>query len=331
MPNIGRRAFVAGSAAALLARSGPASAADYPDRPITLIIPFPPGGSTTIVIRSVSDKLAEFLGQQVVIDNRAGAGGTVGMTAVAKAAPNGYTIGATASSTIIATPLLNAQVPFDVATDFAFVSLLATVPMVLTVPSHLPIHNAAEFLKYVAANKDKLNYGSTAVGHYGHVALMEVSDSQGAGMVHSPYKGEAPLLQDILGGQLQCAFFAPSTARPSVDGGRLRMLGVSGTQRLKALPNVPTLLEQGWTAPVFRMNPGWVGVIAPARTPAAILQRLSAEYVAAIKAPEIKDKISEYGMAPVGANAEEFLAIYKAERPVWRELLTKAGLEIKGA
>ncbi|RYZ02154.1 MAG: tripartite tricarboxylate transporter substrate binding protein [Comamonadaceae bacterium] len=304
---------------------------DWPNQPIKFIVPFAAGGVTDLTMRTVSKQVADKLGQAVVIDNRAGAGGTVGMTVVAKAAPNGYTIGATASSTIIATPLLNSQVPFDPAVDFAFVSLLATVPMVLTVPSHLPIHTAADFLKYVADHKGKLSYGSTAVGHYGHVAMMEVSDSQGAGMVHSPYKGEAPLLQDVLGGQLQCAFFAPSTAKPNVDGGKLRLLGVSGTQRLKSMPNVPTLLEQGWTAPVFRMNPGWVGVLAPAKTPAPILQRLSAEYMAAIRTPEINDKISEYGMAPVGGTPEEFLATYKAERPVWKELLTKAGLEVKGA
>lgn len=303
---------------------------DWPNQPIKFIVPYAPGGVTDLTMRTVSKHVGDRLGQAIVIDNRAGAGGTVGMTAVANAAPNGYTIGATASSTIIATPLLNPQVPFNPATDFAFISLLATVPMVLTVPAQLPIHNAADFLKYVQANKGKLSYGSTAIGHYGHVALMEVSESHNAGMVHSPYKGESPLMQDILGGQLQCAFFAPSTARPNAEAGKLRMLGVSGTQRLKSLPNVPTLLEQGWTAPVFRMNPGWVGVIAPARTPAPILQRLSAEYVAAIRSPEINDKISEFGMAPVGANAEEFAATYKAERPVWKQLLTKAGLEVKG-
>ncbi|RYY63191.1 MAG: tripartite tricarboxylate transporter substrate binding protein, partial [Comamonadaceae bacterium] len=328
-----RRQLLAQAAAGGLALGmGPMALAqsDWPRQPIKFIVPYAPGGVTDLTMRTVSKHVGDKLGQAIVIDNRAGAGGTVGMTAVAKSAPDGYTIGATASSTIIATPLLNPQVPFDAGTDFAFVCLLATVPMVLTVPVNLPIHNAAEFLKYVNANKGKLNYGSTAIGHYGHVALMEVSDSQGAGMVHSPYKGEAPLMQDILGGQLQCAFFAPSTARPNIEGGKLRALGVSGTQRLKSMPNVPTLLEQGWTAPVFRMNPGWVGVIAPAKTPAPILQRLTAEYVAAIKTPEINDKINEFGMSPVGANAEEFMATYKAERPVWKELLTKAGLEVKG-
>jgi tripartite-type tricarboxylate transporter receptor subunit TctC len=161
--------------------------------------------------------------------------------------------------------------------------------------------------------------------------MMEVSDSLNAGMVHSPYKGETPLLQDMVGGQLQVAFFAPSTVRPMADSGKLKMIGVSGTKRLKSLPNVPTLAEQGWTAPIFRMNPGWIGVVAPAKTPAAIVQRLSAEYQAAVKTPEIYDQIAEYGMDPVGSTGEQFAATYQTEKPIWKQLLTKAGLEVKGA
>ncbi|TFZ02719.1 tripartite tricarboxylate transporter substrate binding protein [Ramlibacter henchirensis] len=301
---------------------------DYPKQPIRFILPYAPGGVTDLTMRTVSKEVEKKLGQTIVIDNRAGAGGAVGMTAVAKAPPDGYTIGATASSTIIATPMLNA-VSYD-GSDFAFISLLATVPMVLTVNASVPVRTAEEFLKYVKANAGKLNYGSTAIGHYGHVAMMEVSESTGSAMVHSPYKGESPLMQDLVGGQLQFAFFAPSTAKPMAESGKLRMLGVSGTKRIKSLPNVPTLAEQGWSAPIFKMNPGWVGVVAPAKTPQAIVQRLSAEYVAAMKVPEINDQIANYGMDPVGSTSEQFAATFQAEKPIWRQLLTKAGLEVKG-
>jgi tripartite-type tricarboxylate transporter receptor subunit TctC len=304
--------------------------ADYPNQPIHFIVPFAAGGVTDLTMRTVSKYVSDHMGHPIIIDNRAGAGGTVGMVGVARANPNGYTIGATASSSLIATPLLNNDVPFDPSNDFAFICLLATVPMVLTVPASVPATNAAEFLKYVAANRGKLNYGSTAVGHYGHVAMMEVSDSLKAGMVHSPYKGEAPLMQDLLGGTLQAAFFAPSTAKPMADAGKLRMLGISGAQRLKTLPNLPTLAEQGWSAPIFKMNPGWVVVIAPAKTPAPIVARLTDEYVGAIRNPGVAEQISEYGMDPVGANGEQFAATYRAEKPIWRALLAKAGLEIKG-
>jgi len=304
--------------------------ADFPNQPIKFVVPYAPGGVTDLVMRIVSKQVSERIGQPVVIDNRAGAGGMVGVNVVAKAPPNGYTIGATASSSIIASPLLNDDVPYNAATDFAYVSLLAAVPMVLCVPAALPVKNGADFLKWVAGHKGKLSYGSTAIGHYGHVALLEVSESLHAGMVHSPYKGETPLMQDLLGGQINFAFFAPSTAKPQVDGGKLRMIGVSGTKRLKNLPNLPTLAEQGWSAPVFKMNPGWVGVIAPAKTPAAIVQRLSAEYQAAVKMPEVFDKIVENGMDPVGSTGEQFFATYQAEKPVWRQLYTKAGLDVKG-
>jgi tripartite-type tricarboxylate transporter receptor subunit TctC len=331
--HLSRRQLLAHAAAggALLGLGSRAFAqSDWPKQPVKFIVPYAPGGVTDLTMRTVSRHVEKRLGHPIVIDNRGGAGGAVGMTAIAKANPDGYTIGATASSTIIATPLLNPQVSYDAGVDFAFISLLATVPMVLTVHASNPVNNAADFLKYVEGNKGKLSYGSTAVGHYGHVAMMEVSDSLNAGMVHSPYKGETPLLQDMVGGQLQCAFFAPSTVRPMADSGKLRMIGVSGTKRLKSLPNVPTLAEQGWTAPIFRMNPGWVGVVAPAKTPAAIVQRLSAEYQAAVKTPEIYDQIAEYGMDPVGSTGEQFAATYQTEKPIWKQLLTKAGLEVKG-
>jgi len=330
--NISRRQLLAHAAAgsALLGLGGRAFAqADWPRQPIKFIVPYAAGGVTDLTMRTVSRYVEKRIGQPIVMDNRGGAGGAVGMGAIAKSPTDGYTIGATAASTIIATPLLNPQVTYDAAVDFAFISLLATVPMVLTVHASSPVQNAADFLKYVQANKDKLSYGSTAVGHYAHVAMMEVSDSLHAGMVHSPYKGEAPLLQDMAGGQLQVAFFAPSTVKPMADSGKLRMIGVSGTKRLKSLPNVPTLAEQGWSAPIFKMNPGWVGVVAPAKTPPAIVQRLSAEYQAAVKSPEIYDQIADYGMDPVGSTGEQFLATYLAEKPVWKVLLKKAGLDVK--
>lgn len=333
MDHLSRRQLLGAAAGGALLGLGPRAFAqsDFPNQALKFIVPYAPGGVTDLVMRTVSKQVSERIGQPIAIDNRAGAGGMLGVTAVAKAVPNGYTIGATASSSIIASPLLSNEVPYNPATDFAYISLLATVPMVLCVPAALPIKDGAEFLKWVQANKGKLSYGSTAVGHYGHVALMEVSDSQQAGMVHSPYKGETPLMQDFLGGQINFAFFAPSTAKPQAEAGKLRMIGVSGTKRLKNMPGVPTLAEQGWTASVFKMNPGWVGVIAPAKTPAAIVQRLSAEYQAAVKTQEIHDKIVENGMDPVGSSGEQFFATYQNEKPVWNQLLSKAGLEIKGS
>ncbi|HMN78834.1 MAG TPA: tripartite tricarboxylate transporter substrate binding protein [Burkholderiaceae bacterium] len=329
--DINRRRLLQTIGAGAAAGAVPAAFAqsDWPKQAVKLIVPYTPGGVTDLTMRLVSKEVAERLGQPIIVENRPGAGGVVGTAAVAKAAPDGYTIGACASSSIIATPMLNAQVPFDVEADLALVSLTATVPMVLVVNSTVPVNSGAELLKYVRANRGKLNYGSTAVGHYGHVALMEISDSQDAGMVHSPYKGEAPLVQDVVSGQLQLAFFAPSTIKPMADAGKVRMLGVSGTRRLKMLPDLPTLVEQGFQAPVFGMNPGWVGIIAPSKTPKPVLQRLSAEYSAATLKPEVADQIADLGMSPVGSTADAFVATYQRERPVWKGLLTKAGLEVR--
>jgi tripartite-type tricarboxylate transporter receptor subunit TctC len=315
--------------AGLACPTGAAAAPAWPDQPIKFIVPYAPGATTDLVMRMASRHVTERLGQPVVLESRPGAGGAVGMSALAKSAPDGYTIGATSGSMLIATPMINEGLSFTPA-DFTFVSLLANVPFILTVPASLPVQNAAELLQYVRANRNKLSYGSVAVGHYAHVAMQEVSESQNADMVHVPYKGEALVLQDLLGGRLQLGFFSPSTIKPMADSGKVRLLGVSGTKRLRALPSVPTLAEQGWLAPVFRMNAGWLGVVAPAKTPAPVLQRLTAEYMAAIRDPQVNAQLSEVGLDPVGSTAEEFATIHQTERALWKGLLLKAGLELKG-
>lgn len=328
---ISRRTWLAQAAGAVaLGLGGQAWAqSDWPKAPIKLIVPYAPGGVNDIVMRMVSKQVSERIGQPIVIDNRPGAGGVVGTSAVARSPADGYTIGAAATSTLIASPLTNPQFTVDVGKELTFVSILATVPMFLTVNTSLPVNSAADLLKYVKANKGKLSYGSMAVGHFGHVTLMEMSEAQDAAMVHSPYKGEAPLLQDLIGNQIQLAMVTPAAVKGMAEAGRVKLLGVSGTKRLKAFPNVPTLAEQGFTAPLYQMNAGWMGIIAPAGTPAVALHRLSSEYAAAVKVPEIADQMSALGVDPVGTTAEQFAATYQRERPLWRDLLVKAGVQVK--
>ena len=332
--SISRRALLAQAAAGSLAMTlGPrafAQAADWPKQPLKLIVPYAPGGVNDIVMRLVSKHVSERIAQPILIDNRPGAGGVVGTLATAKAPPDGYTIGAAATSTLIATPLTNPQSSVDVQKDLAFISLLASVPMFLTVNTSIPVNSASELPRYLREHRNKLSYGSMAVGHFGHVTLMELSDAQEAAMVHSPYKGEAPLLQDLIGGQIQLAMITPPAVKAMADAGRVKLLAVSGTKRLKAFPTVPTLLEEGFTAPIFQMNAGWMGIVAPAKTPAAIIQRLSTEYAAAVRVPEVNEQMNALGLDPIGSTAEAFAATYLRERPVWRDLLIKAGLEVKG-
>jgi tripartite-type tricarboxylate transporter receptor subunit TctC len=318
-----------GTLALGLGRSARAQA-DWPrQQPIKLIVPYAPGGVNDIVMRLVSRQVAERIGQSIYADNHPGAGGVVGTAAIARAPADGYTIGAAATSTLIASPLINPQSSVDVTRELVFVSLLATVPMFLTVNPSVPANNAAELLKYIHANPGKLSYGSMAVGHFGHVTLMEMSTAQHADMVHSPYKGEAPLLQDLIGNQIQLAMTTPPVVKSMAETGRVKLLGVSGTKRLKAFPNVPTLAEQGLSAPIFQMNAGWMGIVAPAGTPAPVVQRLSIEYAAAVKVPEINDRMIALGLDPIGSTADAFASTYASERPIWRELLIKAGLEVR--
>jgi tripartite-type tricarboxylate transporter receptor subunit TctC len=328
-----RRHFLAQAAAGSAALTlGPAAFAqsEWPKQPIKLVVPYAPGGANDVTLRLVSKHVAEKLGQPIVIDNRPGAGGVVGTNAVAKATPDGYTIGVGATSTLIATPLTNPAFTIDVTRDLVFVSLLALAPMVLAVNPLVPVKSASELPAYLREQKGKLSYGSMAVGHFGHVAIKELSDLYGAAMVHSPYKGEAPLVQDLVSGQIQMALVTPPGVRAMAEAGRLRLLAVTGTRRVKMFPDVPTFAEAGFDNPLFRMSAGWIGIVAPAGTPAAVVRRLETEFSAAIHTPEVNQKLSELGLEPVGANAETFAATYAREKTVWRELLVKAGVEVKG-
>lgn len=328
-----RRRFLAMAAsggAALTFGTAVFGQSDWPKKPIRLIVPYAAGGANDVTLRLVSKYVSEKLGQPIVVDNRPGAGGVIGTNVVANAVPDGYTIGVGATSTLIATPLTNPQSTIDVSRDLVFVSLLAAAPMVLAVNASVPVNSAKDLPRYMREQTGKLSYGSMAVGHFGHVVLKELSDLYGAAMVHSPYKGEAPLVQDLVGGQIQMAMATPPGIRGMAEAGRVKLLAATGTKRLKVFPNVPTFAEQGFDDPVLKMYAGWIGIIAPAGTPAAIVKRLEAEYAAAVNNPEVNQQLAEIGMEPIGAGAQAFAATYAREKIVWRELLVKAGVEIRG-
>lgn len=229
-------------------------------------------------------------------------------------------------TTTITAPFIHEKVPYDVDRELAFVSLLATVPMVLAVHPALPVATLPELVQHLRRQRGKLSYGSVATGHYGHVASEHLNATLDAGMVHVPYKGEAPLLQDLLGGQLPLSFVTIATARPHVEAGKLRLLAITGTRRHPAMPQVPTFAEGGLDAEVFRMNPGWLGLAAPARTPAALVQRMAAETVSAGREPEAQERIAGMGMDFVGSTPDAFAETYRSEKPVWQQLLRQAGI-----
>ncbi len=325
-----RRRFLARASAAGAALAvGPRAfaQANWPQSPVKMIIPFAAGGSTDILTRMIGKIVGERIGQPIVVDNRGGAGGIIGTAAIAKSQPDGYTFGMTTVSSIVSAPIINTKVPFDVDREIAFVSQIVTVPMILGVHPSVPVNTVPELMQYLRTHKGKVSYGSVAVGHYGHVAAAHINDTQDAGMAHVPYKGEGPMLQDLMAGQLQMTFLTIATTKGPSEAGKVKVLAITGTQRHEAMPNIPTFAEQGIHDEVFKLNPGWIGIIAPAKTPAAAIQRMSGEVQAAVRQPELRERINALGMNLVGGTPEAFLAAYKAEIPKWKDLLARAGVK----
>lgn len=235
----------AGAAGLLLAGALPLQAAEpWPTKPVKIIVPFNAGGATDTVARLIGEKLSSRLGQPVLIDNRGGAAGILGTDAVAKAAPDGYTLVLSLSTSLLINQFLYTKMPYNAQRDLALVSLIANAPTVLVVNAGLPVSNGAELMAYMAKNKGKLSYGSWGVGSQAHLAGAYMSQAQDADMSHVAYKGEAPMLQDLIGGQIQLAFASALGAKPHIETGKLKAIGVTGEQRMTVLPNVPTLPEQ---------------------------------------------------------------------------------------
>lgn len=325
----GRRRFIgqAGAAGLALGLGAQARAQQaWPQSPVKVIVPFPAGGSTDLLTRLVGRGVSARIGQPVVVDNRAGASGMIGTGAIAKSPPDGHHFGMTTVSSIVTAPFLYEKVPYDVDSEIAFVSLLCTVPMVLAAHPSLPVRTAPELMEHLRRNKGKLSYGTVSIGHYGHVATEHMNVRNDAGMVHVPYKGEAPMLQDLLGNQLPLSFVTIATAKPHVEAGKLRLLAITGTKRHSSMPDVPTFGEQGLQDEVYAMNPGWIGMIAPAKTPADIVRRMSSEVVAAAREPEVFERIASMGMDFVGSTPEAYLEAYRAEKRTWQKLLAQAGV-----
>ena len=329
MNNKSRRQVVATAAVALMAMCAgtQAQAQAYPNKPIRLIVPYAPGGATDIIARTLGEKLADRLGQPVLVDNRAGAGGVTGTDAAAKSAPDGYTFLVTLGTTVLINQFLYEKLPYNPGRDFSLVSQLALAPVTLLVNPNSGINSASDLKAHIQKNPSKLSYGSWGMGSYAHLAGAYLSQSMSADMTHAAYKGEAPMLQDLVGGQIDFAFASAQTAKPYIDGGKLRSIAVTGEQRMSVLPNVPTMREQGFRDDIFRVT-GWVAMAAPAKIPNDVLQRVAAEVRAIVALPETQDRINKMGFIPVGNTPEQFAAVYKSEFPVWERLVKMSGAKL---
>jgi tripartite-type tricarboxylate transporter receptor subunit TctC len=299
----------------------------FPTKPIKLIVPYAPGGATDIIARTLAEKLADRLGQPVLVDNRAGAGGVTGTDAAAKSAPDGYTFLVTLGTTVLINQFLYEKLPYNPSRDFALVSQLALAPVTLLVNPNSPIKNATDLKAHIQKNPVKLSYGSWGMGSYAHLAGAYLSQSLSADMTHAAYKGEAPMLQDLVGGQIDFAFASAQTAKPYIDGGKLRSIAVTGEQRMSVLPTVPTMREQGFKDDIFRVT-GWIAMAAPAKTPNDVVQRVAAEVRAIVALPETQDRINKMGFIPVGNTPEQFSVVYKNEYPVWERVVKMSGAKL---
>jgi len=322
MNTIGRRAFVAGSAAAVLAAGGRAHAEDYPTRPVNFIIPFPPGGSTTIVIRSISDRLGELLGQQIIIDNRAGAGGTVGTKALAKSEPDGYTIGLGYSGTMAIGPNLYSNAGYDVRKDFAAIGRIATAPNTLVVHPSFPAKSVAELIAYAKANPGKVNYGSAGVGTVSHICGEYFANATGIKLVHVPYKGTGPALIDLIGGHIPVAFAPIPATYENAKKGVLRMLAVTSAKRSALAPEIPTIAEQG--VPGFEAVLRY-GAVAPAGTPPTIIARLNKALNDALASDEVRKRLALEGAEPLPSTPAEYAADIDREERLWGKIVKESG------
>ena len=319
-----RRNLVATATAfATIGRAFPAMARDgYPQNTIRLIVPFPAGGNTDGNGRLVGQWLGERLGVSVVIDNQGGAGGSIAARAVARAEPDGYTLFFAALPQIAILPAME-KVAYDPVKDFAPVSAVGTNPFVLLAHPSAPVHTLKEFVDYVAKQPGKLTYASAGIGSLAHLSMVLLLKRAGLEMIHGPYKGDAPAMGDLIGGQVPFYFGNLSVAAPQVKGGAIRALAISDTRRSEQLPDVPTVAEAGY--PGFKTLT-WNGLLAPAATPKPIVDLLANEIRAAVNDAKFREKLRVFGVDPLGSTPAEFTAAIASDIATWKDAVTSAGL-----
>jgi tripartite-type tricarboxylate transporter receptor subunit TctC len=299
----------------------PVSSQSYPVRPVRVMLPYPPGGPTDVLVRIVAAKLSEVMGQSFTIDNKAGASGMIGSAEVAKAAADGYTLLGNASIHVI-NPSLYPKAAFDAMNDFTPITQLASVPLILVVHNDLPVRSVRELIAYGKANPARLNFASSGNAAAPHLAGESFKIYTGVQMQHVPYKGSTPALTDLIGGQVQLMFDSMPSATPFVKSGKLRALAVSSAKRSPAFPDLPTVAEAG--VPGFDIST-WYGLWGPKALPKDLADRLASEVAKILKSPEVRERYAALGAEPVGSNPEEFTAYCKTELQKWAKIVKESG------
>ena len=305
----------------MLLHAAPAGAQSYPSRPIRLVVPFPPGGTNELLSRIISQRLQEKWGQPVVTENRPGAGGNIGADAVAKSAPDGYAL-LFGTNTLTMNPFLVKQMPFDVQKDLAPVAMIATTPFIVVVNNSLPVRSVPELIAYAKANPGKLSFGSPGTGTPHHLGTELFKTTAGVQMVHVPYKGSVQALTDVMTGQLHLMWVTINVGMPLVSSGKLRAIALGEPQRSSTHQDLATVAE---TLPGYEVT-AWYGVFAPAGTPAAIIDQLSAELVRVFQLPEVKERLAPLGIEITTRNAAELRGVMASDLAKWRKVVADAGL-----
>ncbi|MEN3297453.1 MAG: putative tricarboxylic transport rane protein [Burkholderiales bacterium] len=320
-----RTAFVAVVCTVLaLAATGAHAQSAYPSKPITMVVPFPPGGPTDQVARVIAQKMSEQMGQTIIIDNRGGANGNIGATAVAKAPADGYTVLYNTSSITLSRSLYK-SLAYDVQRDFAPVALTAAVPLALVVNPSVPASNVKDFIAYAKSNQGKLSYGSAGSGNVTHLAAFQFIQVNGIEAAHIPYKGSAPADADLAGGQIQFMTDTVNSVMPFIRDKRIKILAVTTAKRMELFPDVPTLAESGM--PGFEAS-AWQGMLVPAHTPAPVIQRLNAELMRALQSSDVRKKLALQGAEPLGSTPEAYGKYLKDEIARWAKVVKDTGVAL---
>jgi len=302
-----------------------AAAQGYPTRVIRYVVPFPPAGATDILARWVAEKISPVLGQPVVVENRPGAAGGVGTELVAKSPPDGYTILMATAATHSINNTLYPGLAWDAVRDFAPIGLVALVPNILVVNNALPVRSVKELIAYARANPDKLTHGSPGNGSTSHLSMELFKSLTGTRMIHVPYKGSAPVLADLTGGQISLTMDNIPVYLPHAQAGKIRALAVGSAKRAPAAPDLPTAEEAGVPGLIAV---SWFGLVAPARAPQRVVDQLSKETARILKLPDVHKRISDLGAEPVGSTPQEYAAFIKSEINKWRKVIQAAGVRV---
>jgi tripartite-type tricarboxylate transporter receptor subunit TctC len=321
------RAFTGAACALALSALLPAMAQDsYPNKPIKLIVPFPPAGGTDVLSRALAQSITTNTKWIIVIDNRPGAGGNIGLDAAAKSPPDGYNVAMGQTANLAVNPALYASMPFDPLKDFEPIALVSAQPLILVVAANSPYKSMKDLVAAAKARPGQLNMGSPGSGTIGHVGGELFQRRAGVKFAHIPYKGAGPVVTDLMGGNVDLYFGNTQAVDALVKGGRLRALAVTSPKRLKAMPDVPTIAESGY--PGFEAST-WSGLVAPKGTPRPIVERLNAEVTKALKSPEMLAKLESDGSEPLGGSPQRFAEFLKAEHAKWGAIIKEAGIKLE--